>query len=130
VLVVNQGTNDGVGGADSFVPLYTAYLRAIRVAHPATLVIALEPFGIDGLTSPRSRDISVAVSAVGDSRVVFVSTRGWLLPPDFTDRVHVNPAGYRKVAQHLIPVITQQTDLEPVDCECPQVASAEAVATP
>jgi lysophospholipase L1-like esterase len=103
VVVINLGTNDvghGVSGAQ-FQSAYVTLLRNVRAKYPNATIFALETF--------RKRYVAetqAAVAAVGDSRVRFVNTEGWLVEAtDTVDNVHPNDAGHRKIADRLVPII-------------------------
>jgi lysophospholipase L1-like esterase len=103
VVVINLGTNDvghGVSGAQ-FQSAYVTLLRNVRAKYPNATIFAMETF--------RKRYVAetqAAVAAVGDSRVRFVNTEGWLVEStDTVDNVHPNDAGHRKIADRLAPII-------------------------
>ncbi|ATE55843.1 SGNH/GDSL hydrolase family protein [Actinosynnema pretiosum] len=103
-VVVNLGTNDvghGVTGAQ-FQAGYTTLLRRVREKYPNAVVFALRVF--------RGRYVAetqAAVAAVGDPRIRFVDTTGWIVEStDTVDNVHPNDAGHRKVADRLTPLIS------------------------
>jgi len=103
VVVINLGTNDvghGVSGAQ-FQSAYVTLLRNVRAKYPNATIFALETF--------RKRYVAetqAAVAAVGDPRVRFVNTEGWLTEAtDTVDNVHPNDTGHRKIADRLAPII-------------------------
>lgn len=98
-VVVNQGTNDALGGMDpaAFQTAYLDYLRHIRAMWPDAWIFAMRPLG-----GYFAREIAAA--AVGD-RVVYVDTTGWLTATDYTDGLHPTYAGHLKIAHRLAPII-------------------------
>jgi lysophospholipase L1-like esterase len=111
VVVINQGTNDYGNSPLAVRDAYLDYLRRVRAHYPHALIVALEPFGIGGVASTASVPIQQAVSEFADPRTDFVSTRGWLLPPDFTEQIHPNVTGHEKAAKQLAQAISQLTGL-------------------
>jgi lysophospholipase L1-like esterase len=102
-VVINLGTNDvghGVSGAQ-FQGAYVTLLRNVRAKYPNATIFALETF--------RKRYVAetqAAVAAVGDPRVRFVNTEGWITEAtDTVDNVHPNDTGHRKIADRLAPII-------------------------
>ncbi|HEX6359894.1 SGNH/GDSL hydrolase family protein [Actinophytocola sp.] len=103
-VVINLGTNDvghGVTGAQ-FQSAYIALLRNVRAKYPNANIFALQTF--------RKRYIAetqAAVAAVGDARVRFVNTDGWINEAtDTVDNVHPNDTGHRKIADRLVPLLS------------------------
>ncbi|MEU9171092.1 SGNH/GDSL hydrolase family protein [Streptomyces sp. NPDC048420] len=105
VIVVNQGTNDAASGAAEFRAAYRAYLAQLRSAAPHARILALRPF--DG---SHAADIAAVVDELGDRRVEFVDTTGWLDPAvgDFNGTVHPSVQGHRKAAERLIDLISKK----------------------
>jgi GDSL-like lipase/acylhydrolase family protein len=105
-VVVNQGTNDALNGVPSaqFQPAYEAYLRRLRSAWPNAWIFALRPFGGYFAT-----EIAKSVSDLGDRRIVYVDTTGWLSPPDFMDGLHPTYAGHTVVTHRLTRVTAART---------------------
>ena len=103
-VVINLGTND-VGhnvSTTQFQQNYIVMLQRVRQAYPNAHIFAMATFR--GRYVPETRN---AVTAVGDSRVHFVDTTGWIGTADLVDSVHPNDAGHAKIAQRLTPVIDQ-----------------------
>ncbi|GAA0931319.1 GDSL-type esterase/lipase family protein [Virgisporangium aurantiacum] len=103
-VVINLGTND-VGhnvSTTQFQQNYVVMLQRVRQAYPNAHIFAMATFR--GRYAPETRN---AVTAVGDSRVHFVDTTGWIGTADLVDSVHPNDAGHAKIAQRLTPVIDQ-----------------------
>lgn len=113
VVVINQGTNDGLAVPASLQIAYLEYLRKVRHRYPGALILALEPLGLFGQGTSMSEPARRAVTAFGDARVTFISTRGWTGPLDFTEGVHPNAEGHRKVAERLVATMTDVTRLHP-----------------
>jgi len=102
-VVVNLGTNDAghhVSGAD-FQAAYTTLLQRIRAKYPNATILALETFRKRFVTETKN-----AVAAMGDAKIRFVNTEGWITEAtDTVDNVHPNDAGHRKIADRLAPLI-------------------------
>jgi lysophospholipase L1-like esterase len=102
-VVINLGTNDvghGVSGAQ-FQSAYVTLLRNVRAKYPNANIFALETFRKRYVTETQA-----AVAAVGDSRVRFVNTEGWITEAtDTVDNVHPNDTGHRKIADRLAPLL-------------------------
>ncbi|MDE3181762.1 MAG: G-D-S-L family lipolytic protein [Acidobacteriota bacterium] len=109
VVVVNQGTNDGVYPSAQFEPAYRAYIEEIRKAYPQAAIFCMRPFG-----GFHEKDIRQAVKSIADPKIFYVDTTGWLSKDDFTDGVHPTVAGHLKAAKDLIRVIAEHTGLKPV----------------
>src|SRR6476469_386277 len=102
-VVIKLGTNDvghSVSGAQ-FQSAYVTLLRNVRAKYPNATVLALETF--------RKRYVAetqAAVAAVGDPRIRFVNTEGWITEAtDTVDNVHPNDTGHRKIADRLAPLL-------------------------
>ena len=103
-VVINLGTNDVGHGVSTttFQANYITMLERVRQAYPNAHIFAMATFR--GRYVPETRN---AVAAVGDSRVHFVDTTGWIGTADLVDSVHPNDAGHAKIAQRLAPVLDQ-----------------------
>lgn len=108
VVVVNQGTNDGGYPSAQFEPAYRAYIAEIRNRYRKAAILCLRPFG-----GFHADDIRQAVTDLGDSRIFYVDTTGWLDPADYIDGIHPNAAGHVKAALRLVEVIRRETGLKP-----------------
>ena len=116
VVVINQLTNDVMTGEHEAAvrDAYARYLRIVRRRYPEAMIIALEPFGYQGaVTLYASQAIQDAVAQVGDPRVTYVSTRGWLGPADFTDGLHPSDEGHEIATARLVEAIRANTGLQP-----------------
>lgn len=106
-VVINLGTNDAghsVSGAD-FQAAYTTLLKRVRAKYPAATIFALQTFRKRYITETRQ-----AVAAVGDSKIRFIATDGWIdEATDTVDKVHPNDAGHRKIADRLAPIISSSS---------------------
>lgn len=107
VVVVNQGTNDGIYPSAQFEPAYRAYIEEIRRAYPQATIFCLRPFG-----GFHAKDVRTAVKSLSDPKVVYVDTSGWLSASDFTDGIHPTAEGHLKVAKRLTKVIIAHTGLK------------------
>jgi hypothetical protein len=76
-------------------------LRNVRATYPNATVLALETF--------RKRYVAetqAAVAGVGDPKIRFVNTEGWITEAtDTVDNVLPNDAGHRKIADRLAPLL-------------------------
>jgi len=108
VVVVNQGSNDGNSSSSQFEPAYRDYIALIRRRDRKATILCLRPFG-----GFHADDIQQAVRDLGNSKVIYVDTTGWLDKADYTDSVHPNGAGQIKAAERLIEVIHEKTGLKP-----------------
>lgn len=115
VVVLNQGTNDDLDGADepTVESAYRDYLHRVRAHYPDALILAMDPVGVDGAGTRASAPIRRAVAAHGDPRVAYVPTTDWTGPDDFTEGLHPNPAGHRTLATHLTAWIAARAGLRP-----------------
>src|SRR5258708_1747912 len=112
-VVINAGTNDMTGPGEtppaSFQGAYLNLLTVVRQDNPGALIIAMQPFGLrDGTQAVYPAEIQGAVAvrkAAGDTRVVYLDTRGWLGTTDFNDGVHPTATGHLKAAAHLAAAI-------------------------
>ncbi|MEU4393915.1 GDSL-type esterase/lipase family protein [Kribbella sp. NPDC023855] len=106
-VVINLGTNDAghsVSGAN-FQAAYVTLLKRVRAKYPAADIIALQTFRKRYINETRQ-----AVAAVGDAKIRFVATDGWINEAtDTVDNVHPNDAGHRKIADRLAPIIAGST---------------------
>ncbi|QUF03933.1 SGNH/GDSL hydrolase family protein [Actinosynnema pretiosum subsp. pretiosum] len=103
-VVVNLGTNDiGHGVSESaFQSAYAQFLRDVRAKYPNAAIFAFQT-----LKKRYAAQTKAAVAAVGDARVFFVDTSGWLTTgTDYVDGDgHPNDAGQAKIADRLAPII-------------------------
>ncbi len=115
VVVLNQGTNDDLDGADEYAveSAYREYLHRVRHRYPAALILAMDPVGVDGAGTRASAAIRRAVAAYGDARVAYVPTTDWTTPDDFTEGLHPNARGHRALATHLTAWIAARAGLRP-----------------
>lgn len=129
VVVINLGTNDkshGVSDAD-FQNGYVAFLRTVRSKYPNAVILALQTF-----SNRYSAQTQAAVNAVGDSRVQYVPTTGWLPSGGLSDSVHPNDTGHAAIAAKLAPIVAaalNQTTTAPATSR-PPVTSAVATTRP
>lgn len=106
-VVINLGTNDAghsVSGAD-FQAGYTTLLKRVRAKYPAANILALQTFRKRYINETRQ-----AVAAIGDSKIRFIATDGWINEAtDTVDNVHPNDTGHRKIADRLAPIISSSS---------------------
>ncbi|MFF1836464.1 GDSL-type esterase/lipase family protein [Streptomyces sp. NPDC058231] len=126
VVVLLQGSNDSQVTDEEFAPAYLAYLRQVRASAPHAWILAMEP-----LIGRHALPIHDDVTALGDPRIAYVSTDGWLdrtSTADYTDTVHPTVAGHLTVAEHLVPIVRDITGLTvrsaPVQVTAPPVTAA------
>jgi lysophospholipase L1-like esterase len=96
-VVINIGTNDtshGVSGA-TFQSTYVTFLRNVRAKYPNAAILVLRTF-------------IGRYANVGDPRITFVDTTGWLTAGGLSDSVHPNDAGHRMIADRLTPIVAQR----------------------
>jgi lysophospholipase L1-like esterase len=118
VVVINYGTNDLLANApqEAIRTAYLELLRAARARYPNARILALAIFGAGGTdTGTVNEAIRSAVFAFGDFRTVYVPTRGWLQPTDFTDSIHPNDSGHRHATERLTETISSITEFRPVN---------------
>jgi lysophospholipase L1-like esterase len=125
VVVVNQGTNDGLAGTDPvvFQAAYLDYLRQIRATWPDAWIFAMRPLG-----GYFAREIAAAAAA--DDHTVYVDTTGWLIAADYTDGLHPSYAGHLRVAHRLAPVIAGRLGWSSGEVPNPRVELLAAGAAP
>jgi lysophospholipase L1-like esterase len=102
IVVVNLGTNDGTRvSGEVFGSLYRAYLEAIRKAYPGAWILCLRPFN-----GAHAAVIESAVSGLGDAKIRYVDTAGWIdAEKHTTDKVHLNLEGNQAAAERLAPIL-------------------------
>jgi lysophospholipase L1-like esterase len=100
LVVVNLGANDIRWG---FVQAGVAMIKQLRAWHPKVQVVCLRPFG--GQASEAPPQIVAALEREGMSGIHHVDTTGWLEKGDYMDGVHTSPAGSRKAAEKLAPIL-------------------------
>jgi lysophospholipase L1-like esterase len=119
VVVINQGTNDYIHNAprSEIQADYLALLRKVRARYPNARILALAIFGAAGGTDTGDVNAAIrgAVFQMGDFRTAYVPTGNWLTPvADFSDSIHPNDGGHRKITERLAHTITSLTGLQPV----------------
>ena len=125
-VVVNQGTNDALGGVDpvTFQAGYLDYLRHIRTTWPDAWIFAMRPLG-----GYFAGEIAAAAAAV-DDHVVYVDTTGWLTATDYTDGLHPTSAGHLRVAHRLAPIVAGRLGWTSGEVATPRVELLAAGAAP
>ncbi|HEX7654110.1 MAG TPA: GDSL-type esterase/lipase family protein, partial [Verrucomicrobiae bacterium] len=106
MVVINLGQNDG--GANGvpgtvFQSDYTNFLAQIRNRYAAAEIFAMRPF-----LGFMASQIQAAVDlrhAMGDLKVHYVDTTGWLTNGDYNDGVHPSDLGQIKAANRLKVVL-------------------------
>jgi lysophospholipase L1-like esterase len=119
VVVINQGTNDFLDNAPraQIQAAYLTLLREVRDRYPDARILALAIFGAAGGTETGDVNAAIrgAVFQMGDFGTTYVPTRNWLTPvADFSDSIHPNDGGHRKVTERLAQTITSLTGLRRV----------------
>jgi lysophospholipase L1-like esterase len=106
LVVINHGTNDRNASSEQFRAAYANYLARIRKAYPEAKILTLRPFA-----GTHADDIRAEVKArndMGDKRIAFIDTTGWVDRDDFTDGVHPNAGAGPKVAEKLSKLIKEE----------------------
>nr|WP_231134081.1 SGNH/GDSL hydrolase family protein [Motilibacter deserti] len=113
-VVINQGANDALANANptTFRTAYEAYLRQVRALWPNAWIFAMRPFGGHMATS-----VAAAVPAVGDPRIVYVDTTGWIPRLQTTDDLHPTVVGHQNAARRLVKVIERRTGWRAADID-------------
>ena len=109
IVVLLEGSNDSAQTDEEFAPAYLDYLKQARAANPHAWIFAMVP-----LIGRHAPVVQSDVASLADPRMVAVDTNGWLdrhSTVDYTDTVHPTVAGHLKVAEHLVPIISQVTTL-------------------
>jgi hypothetical protein len=106
--VVNQGSNDKPYPSAQFEPAYRDYIAQLHRRNQKAVIFCLRPFG-----GFHADDIQQAVQELGEEKVTYVDTSGWLNEGDYTDSVHPNARGQIKAAEHLLRVIQKRTRWKP-----------------
>lgn len=93
-IVINHGHNDGSASANTFITEYKAVLTRLREKYPDTPIFAVVPY-----FQIHSANIKTAVSEMNDSKVFYISTKGW----EYTtsDGVHPDKNGAKKLGTRL-----------------------------
>lgn len=102
LVVINLGANDSRGG---FVEAGVAMIRQLRAWHPKAQIVCLRAFG--GQFGEAPSKIVAALRREGVTGIHAVDTTGWLDKGDYLDGVHTTPAGSRKAAEKLAPILQQ-----------------------
>lgn len=98
-VIINLGTNDVDGTAESLQTAVTTYLQAVRAKLPDARIFMLRPFN-----GNRAETLRAGFDAAADHNSVWVDTTGWLnlaQHADTTDTVHPNTSGALKYAQRM-----------------------------
>lgn len=100
-VVVNMGTNDAGVPGEVFGPLYKYYIQVIRKNYPGTWILCMRPFN-----GAHGDDIRSVVTALGDEKIHFVDTSGWIDPAKHTtDTVHLNLEGNKVAGEKLAEIL-------------------------
>jgi fibronectin type 3 domain-containing protein/lysophospholipase L1-like esterase len=107
LVVINLGQNDGgangVPGA-IFQSDYTNFLAGIRAQFPNADIFCMRPYL--GFLAAQTQGAVNARKAMGDAKVHYVDTTGWLNSGDYNDGVHPSPSGHIKAANFLKAILT------------------------
>jgi acyl-CoA thioesterase-1 len=105
VVLLHAGTNDLLQGVSAAVAAQRleAVLDALRAAPDVRVVVAGVWAPLPGRTTERAEFAALAAALVARRRtlgqpVSYVDTSALLGPSDFTDELHANAAGYRRIA--------------------------------
>jgi lysophospholipase L1-like esterase len=107
LIVINLGTNDRSTNvpASAFLTSYTGFLTAIRARFPQAEILVMRCF--NGALADPTRMAVTARTTMGDTKVHYVDTTGWLIAGDYNDGTHPSDAGQMKIAALLTPILTQ-----------------------
>nr|WP_231126789.1 GDSL-type esterase/lipase family protein [Motilibacter aurantiacus] len=113
-VVINQGANDALANTNptTFRTAYEAYLRQVRALWPNAWIFAMRPFG-----GHMAASVAAAVPAVGDPRIVYVDTTGWVPRLQTTDDLHPSVVGHQNAARRLVKVIERRTGWQAADID-------------
>lgn len=98
-VIINQGSNDENVPPQIFQPGYATFLKNIRKAYPKAALVAMIP--LDGSHPEEIKAVVDEFVAKGDHQVFLIDASHWLAEDDFTDGVHPNITGHRKVTERL-----------------------------
>jgi lysophospholipase L1-like esterase len=105
IVVINLGTNDNNKKAPDSVLLvvYTNFLKKVRGKFPKAEVFVMRTFlGVKAKPALAAVD---ARNAIGDKKVHYIDTDGWVSKPDYTDGLHPSVDGNIKIAGLLEPIL-------------------------
>lgn len=105
IIVMALGTNDKCGNADDETVKENAiaFLKRLREKYPATEIAVMRPYN-----GSYEKSLATAVSemnAIGDSKMYYFDTTGWLSGEDFSDGTHPNLTGGAKIVERLKPLL-------------------------
>ncbi|HWY31201.1 MAG TPA: NPCBM/NEW2 domain-containing protein [Candidatus Acidoferrum sp.] len=110
IVVINLGANDSGNVVPYSVPYtifqsyYANFLQDIRNDFPNAVIIALRPFS--GVYAPQIANAVSERNGVGDHKLHYVDTTGWISPvSDTYDGTHPTVIGHLKIATHLAPIL-------------------------
>jgi lysophospholipase L1-like esterase len=106
LVVINLGQNDiGANGIplDVYQADYTNFMANIRAVYPNADIFAMRVFL--GFGAAQTRAAVAARNAMGDAKVHYVDTTGWLTSTDYNDGVHPSVSGHIKAANQLQPIL-------------------------
>lgn len=105
-VVINLGTNDrghGVSGSQ-FQTAYVALMQRIRAKYPNATIYAMETFNKSYVNETKAA--VAARNTMGDSKVRYINTEGWINPAtDTADGTHPNDGGHQKIAARLAAIL-------------------------
>lgn len=104
-VVINLGQNDNGQTItnDFFIQQYVAMLEKIRQNYPNAAILVMRPFS--GNRAAPAQAAAKARNDVGDNKVFFIDTNGWVGREDTNDGVHPTVAGHQKIADKLAPIL-------------------------
>ena len=95
VIVINLGTNDGNGSADTFKTNYKNFIADLQKAYPGVTIVLMTPFN-----GTRAADVRTIVSELKDENVVLVDSALWKIPAG-ADNLHPAAATHETIANKL-----------------------------
>ena len=105
MIVINLGTNDNnkrVPDAQ-FQSVYISFLANVRTKFPNAEIFVLRTF-IGVKTAPTVAAVNARI-ALGDNKLHYIDTNGWLTTADYTDGLHPSVSGNIKAANLIKPIL-------------------------
>jgi lysophospholipase L1-like esterase len=107
LIIINLGTNDKSTSvpASAFLTSYSGFLTAVRARFPQAEILVMRCFN-GAMADPTQMAVATRTT-MGDMKVHYVDTTGWLTAADYNDGVHPSDAGQMKIAALLTPILTK-----------------------
>lgn len=105
IVVINLGTNDECGRASEATVKrnMSSFLDKLRSKYPSTHLAVMRPYS--GIYSGPLSTAVKQMSELGDTKVHYIDTEGWLSTEDYSDGIHTNAQGGAKVVNQLSPIL-------------------------